>query len=414
MTIHYRKADGSHGELINVGELRRLVDAGEVKRDTQIYESLRGTWCRADEHPVSRKWFPPEVGSEPPARTVEAPQPPVTRASAPRPQVQALPSARPPEYWKLGFLPALLLVGLIGVKLAAPHLSAGVSSILDVGGLCFALVTLLGVALAGIASAFSRGSSNLALAGASAIPLVAFGAFAYLLIQKPSTPRQQAGSAPVAAPTPTKPKPPAMPELITPTNAQKPAAPTSGADIDQALAKFKMKVEREQSNLLTRLGKENLSTSFAVLNVHDQGSIKTCRTKLGNVARYMDDFIRNVEGAYDALALEVEAPLSGKAREEADLEFKIAKEMTLSDLKDFFKAIKAHNDDADRMLSFMEGLAEVGKPSSADILTLQLYNSRLRETASRLDEMASELDGRMIRAQAGLHERLSRSTWRTN
>ena len=308
----------------------------------------------------------------------------------------------------LGLIPALFLLAEIAYKLTGPHWPAGVSALLDISGLAVALGTLLAVSLLGLVFALSRGSRQFALAGASVLPLIAFALFIVLLYPALGKAREQ--KAPPAAGSPKPAPAPLNPAPARSAPAPAPAATAPAPDLEKYLSQFKANLDRDVAAFTAGMTQENLAAAFASVSIRNVTSIRTCRTKLSRVSTLMDEVIKKIEGDFDLLAIQVEAPLSGKARQETDLEFKIAKEMALGDIKDFFKLVKEHNADADRMLSFMEGVTDVSSLTSADVLTLQLYRSRLSDTAARLDLMSKELDQRVARAQVNLHERLARST----
>jgi hypothetical protein len=406
MKIPFRTKDGGRGEAPNVGELRRRVESGEVAPDAEVFDQLRGLWVRADRHPMTWMLFPGGVSPEASALDPAAAPRPTQRHSGPASRGPAA-TAPPRAYWKLGFVPAVFLLGGIAYRLAGPRLSHGASALLDVSGTAVALGTLLAVSIVGLVGAFSGGARRLALGAASLVPLVALGVFVFLLLPGAGRPAPASGTAasqdrrlerqPLVGP-PAKSEPPARPA---------PSAPS--LDQEKAYADFNASLNLEASAFDAAVTAEGLPEACAAVTIRDVSSIRTCRAKLARISALMDGFIRKVESAFDLFALQVEAPLSGKARQETDLEFRIAKEMALSDVKDFFKAAKQYNAEADRMLSFMEDLAQAGSPSNADVLTLQLYKSRLGDTGARLDEMSKDLDSRIARAQVNMRERLSRS-----
>jgi hypothetical protein len=58
--VRYKRKDGTHASVTHFADLRALIDQGEIGPETPVFDMIRGAWCPAAQHSLTRKMLSEE------------------------------------------------------------------------------------------------------------------------------------------------------------------------------------------------------------------------------------------------------------------------------------------------------------------------------------------------------------------
>jgi hypothetical protein len=403
--IPYKKADGSRAFVPDVATLRAMVEQGEITADTPIYDVLRGTWCPASAHPLARKYFDPGSATAEALRTSEA-------------VAVSISSSAPEVPWgkaALGTLAGAILLMEIVHFLVFPDLRFQGSDAVDLAGVTTALGSLLVVSISGFVWSLWGERRRPFLAVLCVAPFAAFLVFTVLV----SRSYRAMVTAPVA---------PAVPPAA---GEKTPGAATGNhlsgeasraheiqddrAEVERIFKPFVDDMVRERRSFSDSVAKDNPRQIFGRVRVNDAASLTTARQTLKNVVVRMNVFVKKMGDIYEMLDFRIKNSAISESRKEqlADL-FREERERTLPEIQRYFDVVQRNYSEADRMLSFLEGIAYTQSnyggvsASSADQYTIQLYEQRLGETSAQVEEVGKTVEARLDDSARVLREKLNK------
>jgi hypothetical protein len=149
--------------------------------------------------------------------------------------------------------------------------------------------------------------------------------------------------------------------------------------------------------------------------VNDAASLLAARQSLKNVALQMNVFVKKMGDLYEMLDFRIKnSSLSESRKDQLAQLFQEERERTLPEIQRYFDLVQRNYSEADRMLSFLEGIAYTQSSyggvsaSSADQYTIQLYEQRLGETSKQIEDLGKTVENRLNDSARVLKEKLNK------